>query len=113
MPEVTDFFFSELPEYQEKSVTKWLKGSGTYLAELDSTIAALPEWSVTAIETAVRSVAASHKREKGEATHPVRVALTGREVGPGLFELMAVLGKERLAVRFKKAKELADGGTDS
>lgn len=113
VPEVTDFFFSELPEYSERSVAKWLKGSGAYLAELDSAIAALPEWSVAAIEAAVRSVAASHKREKGEATHPVRVALTGREVGPGLFELMAVLGKERLAVRFKKAKELADGGTDS
>jgi glutamyl-tRNA synthetase len=113
VPTVTDFFFMELPEYQEKSVEKWLKGSGAYLAELDSTLASLSEWSVAAIETVVRSVATSHKREKGEVTHPVRVALTGREVGPGLFELMHVLGKERLALRFKKAKEFADGGTDS
>lgn len=113
VPAVTDFFFAELPDYQEKSVQKWLRGAGAYLTELESTLGGLSEWSLTAIEAAVRAVAASHGREKGEATHPVRVALTGREVGPGLFELIAVLGKERLAARFQKAKELADGGTDS
>ena len=113
VPEVTDFFFTELPEYNEKSVARWLKGTEAYLAELDSTLANLSEWTLEAIEKVVRTIAASHRREKGDATHPVRVALTGREVGPGLFELMRVLGKERLAVRFAKAKELADGGTNS
>ena len=83
------------------------------MAELDSVLANLSEWTMEASEKVVRTVAASHHREKGEATHPVRVALTGREVGPGLFELMSVLGRERVARRFAKAKELADGGTNS
>jgi len=111
--EVTDFFFTDLPEYQEKSVQKWLLGACSYLSDLAEAVAALPEATIEALEKVTREVASKHGREKGDATHPVRVALTGREVGPGLFELMAVLGKERLAARFATAKELARGGTHS
>jgi glutamyl-tRNA synthetase len=35
----------------------------------------------------------------GEVIHPVRVAATGRTVGPGLFETLAVLGRERVLQR--------------
>ena len=113
VPEVTDFFFVELPQYEAKSVQKWLTTSVAYLDELSSAVAALSDWNSGTIEQVTREVASKHAREKGDATHPVRVALTGREIGPSLFDLMTVLGKERLAVRFAKAKELASGRTDS
>lgn len=41
----------------------------------------------------------------GDLVHPIRVALTGKGVGPGLFETMAVLGKEKTVQRLKKAFE--------
>jgi len=57
-----------------------------------------------------RTVGATHGREKGSVVHPVRVAVTGREIGPGLFESMAVLGRERTLTRLAHAVELANGG---
>jgi glutamyl-tRNA synthetase len=39
--------------------------------------------------------------------HPVRVALTGSTAGPGLFELMELLGRDRMIARLRRAKELA------
>lgn len=112
-PKLLDFFFADLPDYQEKSVARWLTGPAMpYLSDLKSALAALADWSSEPIEAAVRAAGARHGREKGEITHPVRVALTGRESGPSLFETMAVLGKERVIRRVAKALEMAGGRAD-
>ncbi|MFM7322471.1 MAG: glutamate--tRNA ligase [Armatimonadota bacterium] len=105
-PRLVDFFFSP-PEFEEKAVARWLHKGGidAYLGELGAALAGLPDWSTEAIETAVRGVAATHGREKGEATHPVRVALTGRETGPSLFDLMRVLGRDTVVARLDAARE--------
>ncbi|HCE00210.1 MAG TPA: glutamate--tRNA ligase, partial [Armatimonadetes bacterium] len=47
----------------------------------------------------------------GPVVHPTRVALTGKTAGPGLFELMAVLGPERMAPRLRRALEIARSGS--
>ena len=47
----------------------------------------------------------------GRIAQPLRVALTGTGVSPGLFEVMEVLGKDRVIMRIERALEnLADGG---
>ena len=109
-PRLVDFFFAA-PVFEEKAVGRWLRkeGIGAYLAELSATLAGIPDWDAGAIEAAVRGVATSHGREKGEATHPVRVALTGRETGPSLFDLMRVLGREAVVARLDTARESTVG----
>jgi len=111
-PALTDFFFLPLPEYVEKSVTKWLRqeGAAAYLTDVAAALADLGTWDIPSIEAATRAIGANHGREKGSVVHPVRVAVTGREVGPGLFESMAVLGRERTLTRLAHAVELANGG---
>lgn len=111
IPALTDFFFTELPEYAPKSVGKWLKPEGTaaYLAEVSSVLAAVTAWNLETVEAATREAGARHGREKGDLTHPVRVAVTGREVGPGLFESMTVLGQDRVLARLAHAVEIARG----
>jgi len=42
----------------------------------------------------------------GDLAQPVRVALTGRTVSPGIYEVMELLGKERTIARLKKAVSL-------
>ena len=42
----------------------------------------------------------------GPIVHPTRVALTGKTSGPGLFELMAVLGPERISDRVRRAQAM-------
>jgi len=108
-PDLVGFLFGDLPEYVEKSVNKWLKREGVpaYLESLGARFVDMTDWNAAAIEVAVREVGAAHAREKGELVHPVRVAISGREVGPGLYEMIAVLGPERTRLRLTRALELA------
>jgi glutamyl-tRNA synthetase len=108
-PNLIWFFFTDSVLTDEKVVAKWLQKSGVkpYLAALADTVDALSEWSSAAIEDAVRGVAAEQGREKGAATHPVRIAVTGREQGPSLFDCIEVLGKERAVKRLRAAMERA------
>jgi glutamyl-tRNA synthetase len=100
-PEICEYFFLPLPNYNEKSAEKWLRKSGAkeYLSDLAALLADLQDWSHDPIEQATRTIGAKHNRERGDITHPVRVAVSGRENGPGLFEMMAVLGRERVLAR--------------
>jgi len=108
-PDLVGFLFGDFPEYAEKSVNKWLKRDGVpaYLESLGARFVDMEAWDTATIETAVREIGAAHGREKGELVHPVRVAISGREVGPGLYEMIAVLGPERTRLRLMRALELA------
>ena len=112
-PALTAFFFGELPEYETKSVQRRLQREAEaiepFLRDLGAALADQPAWIEEAIEVVTRRVGERHGRERGELTHPVRVAVTGREVGPGLFETMAALGKERVLRRLDHAAELCRG----
>ncbi|MCM8773945.1 MAG: glutamate--tRNA ligase [Candidatus Omnitrophica bacterium] len=54
------------------------------------------------VEKEFRATAQELGLKAGDLVHPVRVALTGRRVGPGLFEVMEVLGKERIIKRLHR-----------
>ncbi|HLD40998.1 MAG TPA: glutamate--tRNA ligase [Candidatus Omnitrophota bacterium] len=99
----SDFFFKEeidlTPEAQKKLQAKDYSGEFKLLIErMDS----LEAFNHPAIEQAFRGLVAELGIKTGELVHPVRAALTGKTVGPGLFELMEVLGKERIARRLNK-----------
>ena len=51
------------------------------------------------VESAVRGTAAERGIKAGALIHAVRVALTGRTASPGLFEMMALLGREETIAR--------------
>ncbi len=62
-----------------------------------------------ALEAVLRGFQESAGLEKlGPVVHPTRVALTGVTNGPGLFELMVVLGRERVAARASRALTALD-----
>ena len=108
-PQATEFFFRDLPEYVEKSANKWLKpqGAAEYLSDLGAALVDASPWDAQTIESVTREVGARHGRERGDITHPVRVAVSGREAGPSLFDMMAVLGRERVLARLRRAVEIA------
>lgn len=109
LSEVVDlvgFFFEELnfPQgYEEKAVAKWL-GVPHILALLEQEIEAfeaLPTWDHKALDEATRAIAESLGVKFADVVHPTRVATTGRTVGPGLFETLEALGKERTLERLR------------
>jgi len=57
------------------------------------------------IETNVRVLVNSLGINAGEMIHPVRVALTGGTVSPGIFEIIEFLGKEKSIARLRKVKD--------
>jgi glutamyl-tRNA synthetase len=60
---------------------------------------ALHDWSPVPLEAELRAVADARGVSAGKLIHPVRLAVTGRTASPGLFEVVALLGRERTRAR--------------
>jgi glutamyl-tRNA synthetase len=103
----TRFFFVPEVEFDPKAVEKWKGQPHTeemFLRFMEDIKGYGPGISAEGCEQIIRAFAAEREFEKlGPVVHPTRVALSGKTVGPGLFELMSVLGPERMISRFTKA----------
>ncbi|MFM2129853.1 MAG: glutamate--tRNA ligase 2, partial [Pseudomonadota bacterium] len=77
--------------------------AGTHLAGLADVLAATADWAEPALEAAVKTYAAGASVKLGEVAQPLRAALTGRAESPGLFEVMAALGREESLARIGDA----------
>src|ERR671910_1658553 len=75
------------------------------LPELYERLSALPEWTEQTIEECVRGLAAEKEKGARHLIHPLRFATTGRTVSAGLFETMALLGRERCLLRIEDVLE--------
>jgi glutamyl-tRNA synthetase len=104
-PALVDYFFKAEIEYDSKAVSKWLarpEAARTLAAAADC-LAAVDTFCTNDIEVAIRATSEQLGVSAPQVIHPVRVATTGRTVGPGLFETLAVLGKERVLHRLRHA----------
>ena len=105
-PGVVDFLFLPEPEFDEASLAKAL-GQDSARAVVADSIEAFNtcEWTTAAINAAFEAVAERHGLKLGKAQAPVRVAVTGRMVGPPLFESLEVLGREETIRRLRALPE--------
>lgn len=104
---LTEFFFVAPTEPDEKGRRKWLSSpQATVLLDAAVQTFGAVEGTLTleTAEQAVNTVAESLGLERGPVIHTTRLATTGRTVGPGLFELLVVLGKEEVVARLERAK---------
>jgi glutamyl-tRNA synthetase len=110
-PPLVAFFFRDDFAWDEKVVKKRLlkPGAADLLAAMRERFAALGSFTAEVLEKALQSLAAEKGVEIGEIIHPVRVAVSGLGVGPGLFEMLEVLGRERVLARMAKALSLYGG----
>jgi len=98
------FYLSDDIEYDAKAVAKhWGVAVATPLRELAEALDALPSWDHDALQSAFTRVMERHGLGLGKLAQPVRVALTGGTVSPGIFEVIEVLGKERTMARLQRA----------
>jgi glutamyl-tRNA synthetase len=101
IPDATGYFYGGSLDYDEAEFEKqfgkeFVKENFPILVER---LAALPEWTETAIEEAVRGLAAEKEKGARHLIHPLRFAVTGRTVSAGLFETMQLLGRDRSLLR--------------
>ena len=102
------YFFNEEFEYEPDAVEKSILKPGALerLDQLRQKYLILDDWSATGLEAALKEVATSIGCKTGELVHPSRVAVSGRSVGPSLYHMLEVMGKDRVLRRF--ARTLAE-----
>ena len=101
------FFFVDAIEYDPDAVKKHLGGMAEHLVALDAVCAELAQFDAAVTEAALRQVADTRGVKAASLIHASRVAVTGRAVSPGLFEVLALLGRRRVHERLVGAILLA------
>jgi len=93
-------------EYDEKATKKFLlknEGQGmSLLAEFKETLASLADFSPEPIHEAMKAFAESKEIGMGAIAQPLRIAMTGTPVSPGIGETLSVLGKDEAVVRIER-----------
>ena len=102
------FFFTDQIDYDSAAVENHLRAPGMdeHLLAFDAAIAALDSFDVVSTEAALRAVAAARSVKAGSLIHAVRVAVTGKTVSPGLFEVVSLLGRDAVHARLIRAVRL-------
>jgi glutamyl-tRNA synthetase len=101
------YFFADPRTYDEAARKKnWSDRSGEHLAALLKAVEAGGEFTEAALEETVKTLAAGFGVGPGKIIHAVRLALSGISIGPGLYELMVVLGRETVIRRLRRAVEV-------
>lgn len=107
-PELSRYFFIDPAEPDEKGRKKWLVGSGAtdLLTACEAAMAAVQaDFTPSAIEEAVNQLAESRGIGRGPIIHTLRVAVSGQTTGPSLFDMLAVMGAQRVLRRVARARE--------
>jgi glutamyl-tRNA synthetase len=98
------FYFVDKIVYEEKGSKKFLKaGALEPMALLIEKLDALAEFTHEALEQAFLAVMEALELKLGKIAQPVRLALTGSTVSPGIFEIIEVLGKAKTLERLRAA----------
>ena len=105
IPAACRCFFSDEFEMDEKAVEKRLKKEGVkaLLVDLVERFKNAGEWKAPALENLVKEL--SQGNGMGPWVHPIRVAVSGRGEGIGLFEMLQLLGREKTIARLSSAAE--------
>ena len=99
------FFFVDDLEYDLKGIEKHFKKDGVadLLAKWIGVLEEIGDFTIEKLEQALRGLAESLEVKPAALIHPTRLAISGVSFGPGLFELMEILGKETVIRRMKAA----------
>ena len=103
------FYYIESVSYDEKAAKKFLKANVLEpLKALKHRLQDLEDYGEKKLEDLFTALLGEFEIKLGKIAQPVRVALTGTSVSPGIFEIITVLGKERVIARLEKAIEFIE-----
>jgi glutamyl-tRNA synthetase len=84
-----------------------LDGSAPLLEQAERTLAGVDPFTAEPIEASLRSLADRLELKPRDAFQPIRVAVTGSKISPGLFESIELLGREQTLARLRSARDAA------
>jgi glutamyl-tRNA synthetase len=101
-------FFRKDPAYESKAVDKRLRKPGVaeLLSEFQEVLATTEPFEAQRLEELLRTFCEQRGTAPGLLIHALRVATTGVEIGPGVFDCLALLGRDEMLRRIKLALEM-------
>jgi glutamyl-tRNA synthetase len=98
------FFFTDSLIFDADAVKKRLRKDGVpaMLDELDALLARVEPFDVATLEKAVHQYGEQTGRKMGDVVNPLRVAVTGQGIGPGLYDCLAILGRDTCQTRIRQ-----------
>ena len=104
MADTDRFYFTDAIAYDEKAARKFLKPAALEpLERLTDELNQLDAFDEPSLESAFTMVMEETGLKLGKIAQPVRVALTGKTASPGIFEVISIIGKDKVIARLKDA----------
>jgi glutamyl-tRNA synthetase len=104
MAEQALFYFKDETPYEPEAARKFLTADALpSLTSLTARLEAIEDFNEARLEEAFRAVMAETGLKLGKIAQPVRVALSGRAASPGIFEIIAIIGKQQAIKRLARA----------
>jgi glutamyl-tRNA synthetase len=109
------YFFTETLSYDPDAVKKRLRKDGVaaMLAELEELLAGVDPYDLVNLERAVHDYAERTGRKVGDVVNPLRVAVTGQGVGPGLYDCLHIIGRDVCRSRIRQTLEMLGAASAS
>lgn len=106
VPEWTSYFFTEQYEFEPAAVAKVFAQpeAAERLVALREQFATVSNWIAGNLESALKNLSQKLGCKTGDLVHPARIAVSGRGVGPSLYHMLEVMGKERVLARFDRMR---------
>jgi glutamyl-tRNA synthetase len=104
LPAYCGFYFNDDFDYNPEGVAKYFTAENKPRVQaIRDAFSALEKFDAADIETMLKSTAPKLGVKTGAIVHPTRLAVTGSNVGPSLYHLLEVLGKEKVLARIDRA----------
>lgn len=104
LAQLLDVFYNEEFAFDQKGVEKARKEAGlkALLEEFNLVLQNLPDWQIETLESQLRNFTEQKGVKAAVLIHPIRLGVSGRTSGPGLFELLQSLGQESTVRRLHR-----------
>jgi glutamyl-tRNA synthetase len=100
--DLSQFIYASRPLAIDAAASALLTSdSRSVLGDMAEVLRGLNEWSVPTIDTAMRALAEAKGLKLGKLAQPLRAALTGRTISPGIFEVMVLIGRDESMARLE------------
>ncbi|UCF65448.1 MAG: glutamate--tRNA ligase [bacterium] len=101
--DLAEYFFEDPHSFNSEAFHKHMSTEQSWflLEQATESINKLKSFSEENLEIDIRKLAESHRVSAGKIIHPLRLAITGRSASPGIFEVMDILGRDRVINRLE------------